>query len=183
MAGPDGALWFTESNTYRIGRITTDWKLTGVSPSDALERSLEDHGSVPDGNLWFTEITANQIGRITVAGVVTEFPIPTGDSTPGAITAGPDGALWFTEQNGNKIGRITVSGEITEFPDSDPVSLPYGIAVGPDGAIWFTETAGNLLFAQNAAGKIGRLAIPLVNRLPLQPPHRDAQPRTVDREQ
>ena len=32
----------------------------------------------PDGNLWFAEGTAQKIGRITTAGVVTEFPIPTG---------------------------------------------------------------------------------------------------------
>src|SRR5260370_36842289 len=45
-----------------------------------------------------------------------EFPIPTGASSPITITPGPDGALWFTEALSNKIGRITPAGAITEFP-------------------------------------------------------------------
>ncbi len=44
------------------------------------------------------------------AGQVREFPLPTANSAPGAITAGPDGALWFTEGAGNRIGRITPGG-------------------------------------------------------------------------
>ncbi len=43
-------------------------------------------------------------------GQVREFPLPTANSAPGAITAGPDGALWFTEGAGNRIGRITPGG-------------------------------------------------------------------------
>src|SRR4029077_187725 len=49
------------------------------------------------------------IGRITIAGMITEFPIPTANGEPLGIAAGPDGALWFTESNGNKIGRIPPS--------------------------------------------------------------------------
>ena len=40
-------------------------------------------------------------------GTITEFPIPTPNSVPNAITAGPDGNLWFTENGANKIGQIT----------------------------------------------------------------------------
>jgi streptogramin lyase len=42
-----------------------------------------------------------------VAGIITEFAIPTHNSSPAGIAAGPDGSLWFTEADGNKIGRIT----------------------------------------------------------------------------
>jgi virginiamycin B lyase len=47
-------------------------------------------------------------------GVITEFAIPTADSSPQVIAAGPDDALWFTEFSANKIGRITAdeSGDV-----------------------------------------------------------------------
>jgi hypothetical protein len=38
----------------------------------------------------------------------TEFPIPTGGSSPQGITAGPDGALWFTGDD-RRLIRITTS--------------------------------------------------------------------------
>jgi streptogramin lyase len=91
---------------------------------------------------------ANGIGRITTAGVVTEFPVPTANSEPSAITAGPDGNLWFTEVTGNRIGRITPGGTVTEFTIPTAKSQPNAIIVGPDNALWFTESN---------AGKVGRI--------------------------
>ena len=62
-AGPDGNLWFTESDRGTIGRITPSGTIT--------EFPLEEQESGPygitvgaDGNLWFTERFANQIGKI-----------------------------------------------------------------------------------------------------------------------
>ena len=46
--------------------------------------------------MWFTE-QAGKIGRITATGIVTEFPVPNPNSSPGGLTIGPDGNLWFTE--------------------------------------------------------------------------------------
>ncbi len=145
-AGPDGALWFTEQNGNRIGRITTAGVIT--------EFPLPNAGSVPnritagpDGALWFTEFSGNRIGRITTAGMITEFPLPNAGSEPTGITAGPDGALWFTESSdqARRIGRITTAGAISEFNVPAQVS---GIAAGPDGALWFIHFG---------AGKIGRI--------------------------
>jgi hypothetical protein len=52
--------------------------------------------------------------------VITEFPIPTGNTQPQGITAGPDGALWFTETAGNNIGRISFAGPtLVVFPASN----------------------------------------------------------------
>src|SRR4051812_34168350 len=99
--GPDGALWFTEIDNNKIGRIATDGALT--------EFSLPSAGSGPfgittgpDGALWFTE--TNKIGRITTSGSITEY---SGVFDAGGIVTGSDGALWFTEGQPNKIGRIT----------------------------------------------------------------------------
>ena len=64
-AGPDGALWFTEGDGNKIGRITTSGGFT--------EYPVPTAGSAPygiaagrDGALWFTELGGNKIGRITL---------------------------------------------------------------------------------------------------------------------
>jgi hypothetical protein len=97
-------------------------------------------------------LTVNNSPAKTVVqpGIITEFPIPTANSSPGGITAGPDGNLWFTEcvssssgcANG-QIGRITPTGQFTEFPLPNPNSTPQGITAGPDGNLWFTEGGAN----------------------------------------
>jgi streptogramin lyase len=137
-AGPDGALWFTEFEG-KIGRVTTDGKITEYSmgiPSGSNPSSIT---SGPDGNLWFTEPSNSAIGRITTSGVVTLF-------TKG-ITGGPDDiatgrseALWFTEGGGDRIGRIETNGQINEYRQGiSPHAFPGCIVKGPDANMWFTE--------------------------------------------
>ena len=61
-AGPDGALWFTEVNANRIGRITTDGVVTEY-PVPTPDSYLGGITAGPDGAFWFTEQSANKIGR------------------------------------------------------------------------------------------------------------------------
>ena len=96
-AGPDGALWFTEYQNNKIGRITTAGVVTEF-PVPTSASSPQGIAAGTDGALWFTESGTGKIGRITTAGVITEFPIPKpGGGGPYGITSGPDGALWFTD--------------------------------------------------------------------------------------
>ena len=74
--GPDGAVWFAEYGSGKIGRLTI--------AGDVREFTIPTAGSGPqkivvgpDGALWFTETDANKIGRITVDGAIREFPVPT----------------------------------------------------------------------------------------------------------
>ena len=137
-AGPDGNLWFTETDGDAIGRITPSGVVT-----EFLEGISENSGPLgitagPDGNLWFTEYDAGRIGRITPAGVVTEFSAGiTPGSSPRSIVTGADGNLWYTDTNGRRIGRITPAGVVTEF--SIDGTGPGAIAAGPDGNVWWTE--------------------------------------------
>ncbi len=113
-AGPDGALWFTETDGNRIGRITTAGAITEY-PLPRAGSFPWDVTVGPDGALWFTEFGlarrgGNKIGRITTAGAFRECPIPTANSSPYGIAPGPDGALWFTEYEGNLIGRLSARG-------------------------------------------------------------------------
>ena len=97
------------------------------------------------------------LGNIATGQVITEYAVPTADTTPFGIAAGPDGNVWFAEVAystcagpsgpsrcpvGGLIARIDPHGAITEFPTtagSPPAaSLPFDITAGPDGNLWFT---------------------------------------------
>jgi streptogramin lyase len=147
--GPDGALWFTEGNVDKIGRMTT----AGVNTnefSDGSPGSFPNGIALgPDNRLWFTEYSTNQIGAMTTTGTVQQYSGLTG-SNPAFIVKGSDNAMWFTEfSNGGagKIGRITTSGVLHESGDG---SGPWEITSGPDGALWFAESNSS---------SIGRMAI------------------------
>jgi virginiamycin B lyase len=94
-----------------------------------------------DNTLWFTDPATNAIGRVNAAtGAVTEFSVPTAQSSLHGITAAPDGTVWFTETVAGRIGKLNPStGEITEYPLSTPGAEPLQITFGPDGNVWFTE--------------------------------------------
>src|SRR5437868_3758914 len=62
--GTDGALWFTESRTNKIGRITTTGVVTEFAVPTADSYPF-DIVAGPDGALWFTELFGNKIGRLT----------------------------------------------------------------------------------------------------------------------
>lgn len=157
-AGPDGALWFTESGVPGgIGRMSTDGTITeypaGQAPGLTAGSEPVSIAAGPDGALWFTERGGlGAIGRLDPAtGVVTEYTTGlTAAADPAGIVAGPDGNLWFAERASSAIGRITPAGAITEFSAGlTGGSEPSDIAVGNDGALWFTERAD--------PGRIGRI--------------------------
>ncbi|OGH14940.1 MAG: hypothetical protein A3H50_03680 [Candidatus Levybacteria bacterium RIFCSPLOWO2_02_FULL_37_10] len=106
--------------------------------------------------IFFAPVNAKE--KITI----TEFSIPTTESSPVGITVGPDGNYWFTEQghNANKIGRITPDGKITEFPIPTNDSGPFSITSGPDGNLWFTEAYANRIGRITTSGEITEFVIP-----------------------
>ena len=106
-AGPDGALWFTETNAYgAIGRITTTGSVTEFALASSYFTLPYQIVGGDDGNLWFTEMYGNKIGRISTTGTAAEFPLATASAQPHGITKGPDGALWFVEIGADKVARI-----------------------------------------------------------------------------
>jgi hypothetical protein len=102
--GPDGAMWFSELDGNKIGRITTAGAITEYAvPATGVDPYGIANG--PDGALWFTGFYVPVIGRITPSGLITTFPIKIGAADGGLISTGPDGGLWFTESNSGGIGR------------------------------------------------------------------------------
>ncbi len=64
VAGPDGAIWYTDSNNDAIGRMTTTPLITyaeyPVTPGSAPSGITVG----PDGNIWFMESGSNKIGVV-----------------------------------------------------------------------------------------------------------------------
>jgi streptogramin lyase len=169
VVGPDGNLWFTESDGNKIGKI---YPATGniteyIIPPFFLPEGAypTDIVSGPDGNLWFSEAAQNQIGKISPAtGVITEYHT-TGFS--GSITADSDGNLWFLESN--KISSISPStGDITDYIIPTETNAPPGgqtdLTTDPDGNLWFTDINKNIIGKLSpTTGIFTEYSIPLRN--------------------
>jgi streptogramin lyase len=152
VAGPDGNLWFTESDAGQIGKITPSGAITEYP----IRKGSGPYGITigPDGNLWFTERFANLIAKFSTAGqLLAEYPIPTDNAQPWGITTGPDGALWFTEEDVDQIGRMTVNGSVFELP-TQSCCFPTFITTGGDGRLWFTEELPGQIGAMDTNGAV-----------------------------
>lgn len=164
--GPDGALWFTERGSGKIGRITTAGVFTEPIRLHGRARFPWNLATGPDGYLWVTGGSLRtyrqesrgapdpyaSIWQVSLDGTVKEVPLPM-YSDPRSIALGPDGNYWFGEHTGN-IGRITTSGLITQFPVPHGNPVNAAVIVGPDGALWFGETFHNKLGRITTAGKV-----------------------------
>ena len=159
VAGPDGAMWFTNYGNNSIGRISTSGVVTNYTGPGIGDPNQIVAG--PDGALWFTNTANNSIGRITTSGVVTNYTDPSIDG-PEGIAVGPDGALWFTNYFGNSIGRISTSGVVTNYTDPS-INGPARIAVGPDGALWFTNYTGNSIGSISTSGVVTNYTDPSIS--------------------
>jgi virginiamycin B lyase len=62
--GPDGNLWFTDTGTKSVGRITPAGVVTEFVVTDATG-TLGGIAAGADGNIWFTETTHWQICAIS----------------------------------------------------------------------------------------------------------------------
>jgi len=140
-AGPDGAMWFTELDANRIGRITTGGVVTEY-PIPTANAGPYGITAGSDNALWFTETNVSKIGRIGTDGTITEYDAPRNANNdevkPTSITKSIDGALWYAA-TGN-IGKITTNGVATRY------DLPSGYSNAPvagvkgtsDNSVWFT---------------------------------------------
>jgi virginiamycin B lyase len=138
--GPDGALWFTDSQENLVARITT----AGAISSFMVPTKNSDPTSItagPDNALWFVETAKGKIGRISTGGVFSEFPTLASPTLLNSITLGSDNALWFSDNQQDHIGHITPAGSISNLALPPPNEFPQAIAAGPDGALYYLNEA------------------------------------------
>ena len=181
--GPDGAIWFTENRSNKIGRIPINATAAspGITEYPIPTTNSQPYGIVagPDGAMWFTESSTNKVGRIPTTATtsdagIEEFPLNCCSTHPWTITAGSDGALWVTEMSGDKIVRIPTSATpanpnltVYALPATDAIGgvQPIGIVTGPDGALWFTEYNSNRIGRLPATGAQGVVEYPIPSEI------------------
>jgi streptogramin lyase len=174
-AGPDGNVWFTDTDAGAIGNITpsgsfTEFVLDHTFPNYNLAQGITTGA---DGNLWFgglLNVAGPRIGQITPDGTATRFSIPVfdfGDPQEENIlglTAGPDGNVWYNESvypNSQAIGRVTPDGQATALylrSDGNPVG--EGITTSPDGNVWFVTGTRDELGRITSDGQTTLFRIP-----------------------
>jgi virginiamycin B lyase len=172
VAGPDGALWFTEYNSSKVARITTAGAVsefvTGITPGVCFGAIAAG----PDGSLWVAMSNlpdgSGPILRFNTAGAITgSFATPEPASCAASMTPGPDGALWTGQLVlvGDTIGRLTTAGVFTDefnIPRGGGPE-PLGITTGPDGALWFTEYAAFRIGTVTTSGVFTEFPLPGVS--------------------
>ncbi len=170
----DGAVWFTDPQGGRIGRIFPESNKADYYFVPTPKSGPASIAVAGDGSIWFTEHAADQIAILNPAAAnhsftgnhgFTEFALPLGGG-PAGIVATPDGSLWFAENSGNRIGRITLAhgagqAVIDEYPLPLPHSHPNSLAVGGDGDVYFTELAASRIGRITPRGRISEIALPV----------------------
>ena len=177
--GSDGALWFTQTETGQIGRITTAGVITEfASPCNVVVNGLYNSNlqgplvSGSDGNLWFEcqGTGTATFYRMTTAGQFTAYPFPAGYSGSDAIVAsgfavGPDGNIWFGAETSGVAAPAGVVGSVSPIGAFNFYSLPastdqiLSIVSGPDGALWaagFGPALGRIM----TSGQISLVPVP-----------------------
>jgi streptogramin lyase len=144
-SGPDGNIWFTETDANKIAKITPDGKVTEYKIPIASSKPI-DITTGGDGALWFTMSAVNMIGHVTTAGVFKTFTVPTPNSSPWGIIYNPrDGLVWFTENSVGKVASVTTKGVFTEDTDfMNPADGPTAMGLGQFGRAWFVTNSGHV---------------------------------------
>jgi virginiamycin B lyase len=156
--GPDGNMWFTDTRSVAVGRVTPSGQFTEYAvPNAPSTAGLGIRGITsspfPSPSLWFIDYLNRAIGSITTAGVMTEHPVPNLATSDlhATITAGQIGTLWFADGN-NSIGTIdALTGAVTEYPVG---VAPSGLVMGPDGNIWFTSETSSQIGRITPSGNV-----------------------------
>jgi hypothetical protein len=156
---PDGTIWFTKSASDEIARVpATLAPGGGGGDANADIGEVDFHataGALPSAivatnvdEVWFTEMRAGKVGRVR-DGVVTEYALPSSNSTPTSIAAAADGTLWIAESGTESIARVTLANDevaaIDEFPVPD--DQPRELTVGGDGNVYIAAAVDIFVMA------------------------------------
>jgi virginiamycin B lyase len=136
VTGPDGALWFAESEASGFGRYVP-------GQTTFQEYPVPGSGSPlfvavgPDRAIWLTDPGAHIIARLGPDNSIKSLNL--GEPVePSEIVAGPDNALWVGDYSAPRLLRVQTSGSVQMFPFGPNRTKAVGLAVGPDGALWFS---------------------------------------------
>jgi streptogramin lyase len=180
--GPDGNLWFTEKNTYKIGELSTAGQMTEYPVADGTP-GVSSTGPTEivtgsDGELWFLTDIGERADRISTAGAVStaffdvDYPAIT-------LSWGDGGSAWLFEAHGDAddddVIHVVPAGtggftSLEGVSDQGVSNDLNAIGTAPDGTAWFStnRTAGAYLNSITDAGSVETfpLSLPLITQQP-----------------
>jgi streptogramin lyase len=148
-AGPDGNLWFTESQANQIGSINPT---THAIQEFKIPQGLNGPAGItvgPDSNLWFTLTGNSQLCQFNpTTHVFHQFPIgaPALNLTTAPNDAFEDGypVLWLTEPTSHQVEVFdTTVNKVTEPMPFGPSDQPWAITSDAHG-VWATDLSGGI---------------------------------------
>jgi len=153
-AGPDGALWFAEQRTNKIGRITTKGKFTEYRiPNNAIGTGNSGPTYIVRSGkgVWFLTDLGQSAYRMTPNGKYK--PYYRQESYPASnLAPSRSGGVWLMMNLVNDaLILLNPNGTVKTYPATDPDILS-AIALAPGGAAWYNDE-GNSLNSLNAAGQ------------------------------
>lgn len=179
--GPDGTVWFIETEADRVGRITPDGKITELplfGPGDGYIRP-SSITAAPDGSVWVSATLARRLARVDGKTLtITQFPVATGGGTVDAQSVAADaaGGAWFERSAGSAmdirppqaaLGRMDRTGAITYHPlPAGGPRWPGSLTAGPDAAIWFLDGPAKTVGRMAPDGTVTEFLLPYPDLAP-----------------
>ena len=144
--GPNGAMWFVETNANKIGEIAAGQ----TTPSEfAIKTANAGLGTIVSGSdnaVYFTETKADKLGRMLASGQISSETTLSGMTAPYGLILGSDGNFYIGDQSASLIAQYnTVTGSITTYPTTTANAGVTGLTIGPgsDHEVYFVETTAN----------------------------------------
>ena len=144
--GPNGALWFVETNVDKIGEL-----FPGAAAGTVPTEFPVTHGaglgvivSGADNALWFTETKSDKLGRMLTTGVLASETPLTGVKSPYGLVLAPDGNFYIGDQTASTIVQYLAStGAVSSYATKTADAGPFWLTIGPDNEVYFTEQTAN----------------------------------------
>ncbi len=141
---PDGAVWFSQLNDHRIGRVDPDdFSIEMVDTPFSAPRRMRFDGQ---GRLWIPGFSSGLIARFDPhTRDFVEYPIPIeppGSDTPYALNVHrPSGAVWICGTNSDTLIRFDPRGEaFTVYPLPTRVTYTREIDFDAQGRVWTSNS-------------------------------------------
>ena len=172
-AGPDGALWFTESAFSlapgAIGRITTAGSISETPvPPTGIPTVPAGITPGPDGALWFTQPGqfrgGGLIGRITTSG--RGHRVLRRKRARGPRGRSPTGRCGSRIRPTARSSASRPTEGSARSGSGSPSAARPAIAAGPDGALWYTDPGTNVIGRVTTAGAVTTYPLPTPARGP-----------------
>lgn len=157
-----GAVWFTEFNADRLGRLdprTGHMRHYPLAAKTSVQ-TLYPYGITidPQGMIWFTESGANQLGRLDpTTGALQLFTAPASHALLMEVASDAQGGIWMTSFTPGLLFHLRPgTGTFTSYlapSDGRESSALYGLLVTSAGDVWVTMLAENVLARLDVAAR------------------------------